>query len=296
MSSRSSSARPKRNLGWAIYLCLIISILIFLRFCLGEMQELDERNRANAGMTDITDTIPDDYPVYEWQMGTWLKRPIGFTNAWRGYLYKPPATRAEYEENLKNNSERSGYDVSTGKYNSALQTEHNPYSRYNYCLPSKKYFKRHYYIYGRGRSPGVGPCVTTTDPSSQLDYPVGFMIRWAFMEGAENSAFARIFHRNEKAFKEKGHYISQDLASAEHNKSGPITGNTNYYIYHTDNNLSVQFTCRKSSHVCEGSVWVKTDDLIFNIELPFDRVQIGDERLWEVPVYETIDVIKSWRQ
>lgn len=280
----------------------ITHVSIFLKF-IQERQDLPSKNlEAIADVTcqnppsrATTSTIPDSHLVYRWYKGTWFKMPIGFRNPWRGYLGCVP-TREAYEFNLRS-SEGWGYDATTGKYNPLLDTKPAPLvDNFAFCMPSMSYFERHYYIYGNGRVKGVGPCEDKTRAASETDYPVTFRIREPFVEGVENSSNALPFLNNMKSFKEKGFYISQNVPRAEHNQNGPISGEKDYYIYSDDSDLAVLFMCNINTFLCDGKVWAKSRQLLFDITLPFDRVQINEDVLWVEPVHKVIELIEDWRE
>ena len=138
-------------------------------------------------------------------------------------------------------------------------------------------------------------CTSKDEGVVSTDYYVGFELRGAFVEGSERSFYAQRLLDDVNALGEKRHSRFRDPALFENSKTGPITGEKDYFVHSDDGKIAASFHCYKNINMCNGWVWERSNDLIFKINLPFDKVQIQNEPLWEAPVNQVVDLIKDWR-
>ena len=291
-----------------LFVLIALALLLSIFWLYHAMQEMHvEQSQIFAQdqhAREFTARLSDDYLVPYWSKGTWFEHPLGFHNRWMSDTkYTDFPTRERHENKLKQGN-AIGYDAATGKYNPSLDTfrrrgdrdtRDDGFIRYGFefCMPSMSYLPRNQI----NSAPHLRSeaCASEGEGIVSANYYVGFALRWAFSEGAEHSFYARRLLDDENALGEKRHFQFRDPALFENSKTGPITGEKDYFVHSDDGKIAVSFHCYKTVGLCNGWVWERSNDLIFKINLPFDQVQIENQPLWEAPVHRVVDLIKDWR-
>ncbi len=258
---------------------------------------LDKEIVKGIGPFSDGQVIPFDTPSWYWQQGTWFRVPIGYQNPYVSEEHLPLVfDREKQKQWLAERKDYTGFDPETETYDPELVTETFFGAYFVFSMPSGRPVER-----DRRDVIAMRPCEAGRDNASGGEFAVMFRIQWAFMDGSEDSDFARGFKFSEQLLATRGYLFTQNPGrkrhtTTEHNRDGPISGLKPLSIYSNDGRRAVKFKSVSPfigpnvpvNPQCWGDVWDKPLDLHLYIVLPGDQCQFGTEERWRAPVEKAI--------
>ncbi len=207
-----------------------------------------------------------DAIAHYWTRDVWFQVPYGYFNKWSISERVRALTLDETIAAISKNADNTGYDASTGRFNSDLLTREDVLSpTLWFWLPLLRYVERNMITGFDFR-----PCEMGREPPTEEEYVVKFRIEWPGTPNIEQSP---------------------QLERFENARRRPSS--SPFVVQRFDDDFSVSLVC--SSGACVGWIWDKERDLIIYIQFPDFLRQANPDDFWKAPANGAFQLIESWR-
>ncbi|MTI08551.1 hypothetical protein [Curvivirga aplysinae] len=209
---------------------------------------------------------------YLWMSDAWFRIPLGYINPWYMFDRDKVPTRKEYIDKLVERADSTGYDATTGRFNSSLLDDGSmlPSSRFAFWMPSLRHVE---YNTRYPASPPYRPCEYGRIPPDENEYVVKFFVTWPGVDGVEKTGLA------------DGFYNLLEYAPKSHPD----------HIILSENNIILSLTCTQGRS-CNGEVWDRNKKIIINIRIPEYLRKTDPKGFWKEPVNAATALFLSWRE
>lgn len=211
-----------------------------------------------------------DALMYHWNRGILFHVPYGYFNPWSMSSIDQDVqlpTLDKYLSNLARNSDNTGYDASTGLFNSDLLKREDVLSpTISFWMPSLRYVEQNMQTAYKYQ-----PCEPGREPATENQYVVRFRIEWPGTQNIEQSPHMKRF---------------------ENAQLRPLSNPNSFKRFADDYYVNLRCTFGRG---CDGWIWDRDRNYILYIILPEFLRQKDSQDFWKNPTNAAIQLLESWK-